>query len=177
MMVARHEMPGNVALRNRPVGYGMIRCRGRPVILESGQVLGATDHTVPYGTDHVRVFSRHFMPGYHHFVPTGRCDGNTPTLQHSSAPFGRIRGQLVRRSQSSTLRTAPVGLASEARSTIRTLAKSEGRERERGAKRRTPNGERRTPNAKRRTLALHDQRLRDCYRRARQQRSRRGFGV
>ena len=72
MMVARHEMPGNVALRNRPVGYGMIGWRGRPVILESGQVLGATDHTVPDGTDHVRVFSRHFMPGYHHFVPPGQ---------------------------------------------------------------------------------------------------------
>jgi hypothetical protein len=71
-MVARHGMPGNVASRNRPVGYGMIGWRGRPVILESGQGLGVTDHTVPCGTDHVRVFSRHFMPGYHHVVPPGQ---------------------------------------------------------------------------------------------------------
>ena len=85
MMEARHEMPGNVALRNRPVGYGMIGWRGRPVILESGQGLGVTDHTVPYGRDHIRVFSRHFMPGYHHVVLPGQI------MSRRSRRFRRFR--------------------------------------------------------------------------------------
>ena len=73
-MVARHEMPETVASRNRPVGYGMIGWRARPIILEGGQGLGATDHTVPYGMEHVCRFPRHFMPGHHHLVPTGQRD-------------------------------------------------------------------------------------------------------
>jgi hypothetical protein len=97
MMVARHEMPGNVALRNRPVGYGMIGWRGRPVILESGQGLGATDHTVPYGTDHVRVFSRHFMPGYHHFVPPGQRFRSPESVLMGTAIGGSRRSRRSRR--------------------------------------------------------------------------------
>jgi putative MFS transporter len=48
-------------------------------------------------------------------------DADTPAFHHSAR---RIRGQPVRRSPSSVLSTAQVGLASEARSTTRTWAKS-----------------------------------------------------
>ncbi len=58
---------------------------------------------------------------------------NTPVLQNSITPLARIRGQLVRRSPSSVLSTAHVGLPSEARSTTKTWAKSEGRGRGRSA--------------------------------------------
>src|SRR6201984_1146975 len=49
------------------------------------------------------------------------------SFQHSPRP--RIRGKLVRRSPSTIAPTAQVGLASEARSTAGTSAKSEGRRR------------------------------------------------
>jgi hypothetical protein len=52
MMVARHGMPGMCHPEARPVRYGMIGWREG---LSSRMVgkRGATDHTVPYGTDHV----------------------------------------------------------------------------------------------------------------------------
>ena len=71
-MVARHEMPGNIVSvsPSRRVRYdglaGVSDCPG-PWINA-----GTTNHTVPYGADHVRVFSRHFMLGYHHLVPPGQ---------------------------------------------------------------------------------------------------------
>jgi hypothetical protein len=65
----------------------------------------------------------------HHSITPSLHHSITPSLQHSITPRGRIRGQLVRRSPSSVLSTAQVGLAGEARSTTRTWAKSEGRRR------------------------------------------------
>jgi hypothetical protein len=70
-MVAWHEMPGNLVLisssgRGRyDRSIGASECLGSWISPDTG------NHTVPYGTDHVRAFSRHFMPGYHHLVPTG----------------------------------------------------------------------------------------------------------
>ena len=37
----------------RPVGYGMNGWRGGAIVSIGGQKRDATDHTVPYGTDHV----------------------------------------------------------------------------------------------------------------------------
>jgi hypothetical protein len=67
MMVAWHEMPGNVVLVSPSR-------RGRyDRLIGASECLGPwiNPHTVPYGTDHVRTFSRHFMPGYHHVIPSG----------------------------------------------------------------------------------------------------------
>ena len=93
MKVARHEMPGSVAPRSpsrRVRRDGLARASYR---LGRWTPPGATDHTVPYGTDHVCHVSRHFMPGYLHVVPSGHADGRTigqiavtPTLQHSNTP-------------------------------------------------------------------------------------------
>ena len=146
MKVARHEMPGNGARRSpsRRVRYD--RLSKASYRLARWTTPAARDHTVPYGTDHICRVSRHFIPGYHRLVPTGQIQphpfvevreqsggtrGRTAVTQYPSTPRCRIRGQPVRRSPSSMLPTAQVGLASEARSTARTLAKSEGRRRER----------------------------------------------
>jgi hypothetical protein len=87
-MVARHEMRGNVASRRRPVGYGMIGRRVRTIVLEDGQGLGATDQTVPCGTDHVWQFPRHSMPSYDHFVPPGQ-KFRSPKSVLIGSPIGR----------------------------------------------------------------------------------------
>ena len=71
MMVAWHEMPGNVVLvsPSRRGRYGRL--------IGASECLGpwinphTANHTVPYGTNHVRAFCRHFMPSYHHVVPSG----------------------------------------------------------------------------------------------------------
>jgi hypothetical protein len=145
MKVARHEMPGKWADMIRPVGNGMVRgaglCSPFETIKQPGRPI------IPYPT--VRApggrLPRHFMPGYHQVVPTGQTRASrlvdaralslrairrlpsTPTLHYSTTPRSRIRGQPVRRSRSSVSSTAQVGLASEARFTTETWAKSEGR--------------------------------------------------
>ena len=53
MMVARHEMPGMCHPEARPVGYGMIGWQEVAMISDGWTKRGATNHTVPYGTDHV----------------------------------------------------------------------------------------------------------------------------
>jgi hypothetical protein len=71
-MVARHEMPGSVANENpsRRVRYDrLVRALNS---LGHWRKPSATNHAVPYGTDHVCPFPRHFMPGYHHLVPPGQ---------------------------------------------------------------------------------------------------------
>ena len=45
------------------------------ILSRSINALGDTDHTVPYGTDPLGAVSRHFVPGYHHIVPTGQKYG------------------------------------------------------------------------------------------------------
>ena len=72
MMVAWHEMPGMCDTGARPVGYGTIGWREGGYRVGWYTKRGATDHTVPYGTGHACAFSRHFVPGYHHSVPTGQ---------------------------------------------------------------------------------------------------------
>jgi hypothetical protein len=83
-MVARHKMPGNLGLRSRPVGNGMIGWRG-VVLRWTADRRGATDHTVPYGTDHVCPFPRHFMPVYHLLVPPGQNPVVLATMPNESA--------------------------------------------------------------------------------------------
>jgi hypothetical protein len=72
MMVAWREMPGNVMLLSpsRRVRHDRLT----PVSDRLGPRInpGAISHTVPCGTDHIRVCPRHFMPGYYHKVPTGQ---------------------------------------------------------------------------------------------------------
>jgi len=144
MKVARHEMPGKWPNVIRPVGNGVIRGAGRCSPSETIKQAGQPIIPYPTGRDLGGRVSRHFMPGYLHVVPTGQKQaspsvnlralllsrlGESPILQYSSIPRSRIRRQLVRRSRSSVSSTAQVGLASEARSTPGTWAKSEGRER------------------------------------------------
>jgi hypothetical protein len=72
MIVAWHEMPGNVVLVNPS---RRVQCdRLTPVSDCLGPRInsGAANHTVPCGTDHIRVSARHFMPGYDHLVPPGQ---------------------------------------------------------------------------------------------------------
>jgi hypothetical protein len=144
MKVARHEMAGNRAQRgpSRRVRYD--RLSKASYRLARWTTPAAPDHTVPYGTDHIRRVSRHLMPGYHRLVPTGQIQARpfvevreqsegtrsrTAVSQYSNTPRHRNREQPVRRSPSSIAPTAQIGLASEARSTTGTLAKSEGRRR------------------------------------------------
>src|ERR1700683_27967 len=89
VIVARHEMPGNRASRNpsRRVRYD--RLAGASFCLGWYTKPGATDQTVPYGTDHVWRFSRHFMPGYPHAVPTGQKLPFPESTQMGSAPADR----------------------------------------------------------------------------------------
>jgi hypothetical protein len=66
-----------------------VRCEGQPLVSialwrssvsrfahtdsPKCQTGNDTHHTVPYGTDpHINAFSRHFMPGYLHSVPSGQ---------------------------------------------------------------------------------------------------------
>ena len=72
MKVARHEMPGKQATRSpsRRVRYD--RLSKASCGLAPWTTPAAPDHTVPYGTDHIRRASRHFMPGYHRLVPLGQ---------------------------------------------------------------------------------------------------------
>src|ERR1700756_5161639 len=69
--VARHEMPGNAASikPSRRVRYD--RSVRVSVCLWTRTKLASSGHTVPYGTDQVCSFPRHFMPGYLHFRPSG----------------------------------------------------------------------------------------------------------
>ena len=111
MKVARHKMPGKVVSRrpSRRVRYDRwpraSHLRGR------WNKPGGSNHTVPYGTDHLWRFPRYFMPGYHHVVPTGQIQASrfvdaraqsltairrqlsTPALQYSTTPRSRIRGR------------------------------------------------------------------------------------
>ena len=90
MIVAWHEVPGKLAERIRPVGYGMIsvlnRIRSsRPIryrtpraryslLADLRAILWAiaSHHTVPYGTGSGSALPRHFVPGYYHLVPPGQ---------------------------------------------------------------------------------------------------------
>jgi len=81
-MVAWHEVPGTAKASIRPVGYGV---RGGAMELELRKlrqtliaVQAYSNHTVPYGTDLAGSTTRHFMPGYRHFVPLGQ--GTRPEL-------------------------------------------------------------------------------------------------
>ena len=70
-MVAWHEMPGTLVLVSPSRGGRYDRSIGASECLGSRINPDTGNHTVPYGTDHVRAFSRHFMPGYRHLVPPG----------------------------------------------------------------------------------------------------------
>jgi hypothetical protein len=78
MMVARHEMPVNrpariqsrLVLPSQDGDGGRVRYdRSTGLISRPIDMLGTSNHTVPCGTARVCRFPRHFMPGYHHFVP------------------------------------------------------------------------------------------------------------
>jgi hypothetical protein len=106
MKVAWHEVPGKAAInRSRPVGNGMIRSAKHPMSL---MILNVTDgawmdtytcqikcsrqdHTVPYGTAHAFRFSRHFVPGYLHFVPSGHLRRRFLFLAFCRHNFGKHR--------------------------------------------------------------------------------------
>ena len=68
-MLARHEMPGMCHPKARPVGYGMIGWR-QGLCLGWWTKRGATDHTVPYGTDRVCP-----LPGIYAWLPSFRPSG------------------------------------------------------------------------------------------------------
>jgi hypothetical protein len=53
-------------------GHGVIVSRYATSTIQDETTPSPINHTVPYGTDHFCRFPRHFMPGYHHFVPPGR---------------------------------------------------------------------------------------------------------
>jgi hypothetical protein len=101
MMVAWHEMPGNLVLisSSRRGRYdrsiGASECLGSWINPDTG------NHTVPYGTDHVRAFSRHFMPGYHHLVPPGLRLRFFELLRMAGAVGRSRRSRRFRRFQSS----------------------------------------------------------------------------
>ena len=70
MMVAWHEMPGMCHPEARPVGYGMNGWRDGAIVSIAGQ--GAARQTTPFPTGRIMcTLTRHFMPGYPRFVPTG----------------------------------------------------------------------------------------------------------
>ena len=127
---------GQARKKDRPVGYGMMSGAGHCSPANTLRRAGRPITPCPTGRASRYRISRHFMPGYHHPVPTGhprlrvrfgqRPVTNTPKLHYSVTPLARVRGQPVRRSFRFMLR---VGLASEARSTTRTSAKAEERRR------------------------------------------------
>ena len=70
MKVAWHEMPGKCADVTRPVGNGMMR---GPKIGSRLRRYQRVVPIIPYPTGRILggACPRHFMPGYHHVVPTG----------------------------------------------------------------------------------------------------------
>jgi hypothetical protein len=70
-MVARHEMPGTAAQKTRPGGYGMIGAPGFVHGSTRSDALGNRIIPCPTGRGRYPEFSRHFVPGYHHSIPTG----------------------------------------------------------------------------------------------------------
>ena len=87
-MVTRHEVPGKCRQGARPEGRyeRFIGCGMRMNETSPKNVCEVTTpgHTVPYGTDHVCLFPRHFMPGYLHLVGTpflGAVSGSSRHLQ------------------------------------------------------------------------------------------------
>ena len=65
MMVARHEMPGSAASGNPSRRVRHDRLAAAFDGLSRLTNPGASDHTVPYGTDHFFArFSRHSTPGF-----------------------------------------------------------------------------------------------------------------
>ena len=95
-----HEMPGNVVSVSPSHRVRYDRFTELSDFLGPWINPGTTNHTVPYGTDHARVFPRHFMPGlrraqssrYHHFFPMGQ---SFPEV----LPIGSARGIRSRRSR------------------------------------------------------------------------------
>src|ERR1700751_3413006 len=84
-MVARHEMPGNATDMIRPVGNGMTPgCRRCP---PCKTIRRLRQSIIPYPTGRTspRPVSRHFMPGYLHFVPPGQRLDYANTFFHRSA--------------------------------------------------------------------------------------------
>jgi hypothetical protein len=69
MKVARHGMPGMCHPEPRPVGYGMIGGE-KGLLTWMVEKRGATDHTVPYGTDHVCL-----CQAFHAWLPSFRPSG------------------------------------------------------------------------------------------------------
>ena len=96
-MVAWHEMPGNVILvsPSRRVRYDRLMGMSDPLGVRTKP--DTTNHTVPYGTDHVRAFSRHFMPGYLQFVPAGLSVRFLSLSRMSSAACRSRRSRRSRR--------------------------------------------------------------------------------
>ena len=81
MNVAWHAVPGPVGIASRPVGNGLyapladerpLLSIGESSLTKNRPLSDEPNHTVPYGTDHVSRFPRHFVPGYFHQVPTGQ---------------------------------------------------------------------------------------------------------
>jgi hypothetical protein len=82
MKVAWHEMPGKCAIRDpsRRERYDLIAsflpatsARRNTMCAEaSAKHARRPDHTAPYGRDRYSQVSRHYVPGYHHVVPSGR---------------------------------------------------------------------------------------------------------
>jgi hypothetical protein len=86
-------------------------------------------HTISFNDNAVGSTCTNYKQRRIPLIPANRWHANAPLPHDSNTPGCWIRGQPVRRSRSSMVPTAQVGLASEARSTTKTLAKSEGRRR------------------------------------------------
>jgi hypothetical protein len=115
MMVAWHEMPGTCHPEARPVGYGLIDWRewlSSPMMDKSWR--HSSHRSLRDGS--CLPFTRHFMPGYHRSVPSGRRPTGSPGPSFSSSSSSSNRA-----ARSDGVRDAYVTAAIDAYSPGKTL--------------------------------------------------------